>query len=185
MSEINELKEYIQGGGDVKDFSMAGVVLKPAYCCSGYDGDTIDVVSKYMGSYYRFTLRMMGYDSPEKRTKKKDLETKEEIKTRKMWANYSKEHLLWFVENNYNLKVVCIKEDKYGRVLANIFITLPDGKEFNVNEEMIQNGYCVPYGVNGDLHKKEWDYSSFVYAEPGVKAGLCKVDGIISYLESN
>lgn len=80
MSDIKELRDHVKGGSNTKDFSMAGVVLKPAYCCSVYDGDTIDIISKYMGSYYRFTLRMMGYDSPEKRTKKKILRPKKKLK---------------------------------------------------------------------------------------------------------
>jgi len=162
--ESKELKEFITGGSEAQEYSMKGITLT-GYCERIYDGDTCTIVAKHAGKFSKFTLRMNGYDSPEKRTKKSDNETPEEIKTRKKWANHSKDHLAYFISNRYDLKVHCIDEDKYGRILANVSV-INNGVEFDVNKEMVTNGYCVPYGINGNLHKEKWDYSKLVYKPP-------------------
>lgn len=44
-----------------------------------------------------------------------------------------------------SLRVVTTKTDKFGRWLADIFVTGLDGVEFNVNQKMIAGGFAVAY----------------------------------------
>ena len=43
------------------------------------------------------------------------------------------------------LRVVIIKQDKYGRWLGSIYVTPPDGAEVNVNQAMIDGGFAIVY----------------------------------------
>lgn len=38
-----------------------------------------------------------------------------------------------------------LKTDKYGRWLADITVTRPDGSSFNANQQMVADGYAVTY----------------------------------------
>lgn len=40
-----------------------------------------------------------------------------------------------------------LKTDKYGRWLATIVVTRPDGTSFDANQQMIADGFAVPYMV--------------------------------------
>lgn len=157
-TDIKELKERVDNNQYTK-YTMTGMLLYPVVCTNVYDGDTLTVVTHIHGGYYSFTIRMMGYDSPEKKTNKADNETPEEVKTRKTWANRSRDYLISLVMDKDDLRIECHGEDKFGRILGTIY----NSNGLNINEEMLRNGYCVPYGIGGDLHKKSWDYSKFVY----------------------
>lgn len=43
------------------------------------------------------------------------------------------------------IRVITSRTDKYGRWLADIFVTGSDGVEFNVNQKMISEGFAVAY----------------------------------------
>lgn len=45
------------------------------------------------------------------------------------------------------IRVVTSKSDKYGRWLADIYVTPPGAAEFNVNQRMIDGGFAVPFMV--------------------------------------
>lgn len=45
------------------------------------------------------------------------------------------------------IRLVSYKPDKYGRYLAEVFVKLEDGTELNVNQELINGGFAVPYIV--------------------------------------
>lgn len=45
------------------------------------------------------------------------------------------------------IRLVSYKADKYGRYLAEVFVKLEDGTELNVNQELINGGFAVPYMV--------------------------------------
>ncbi len=45
------------------------------------------------------------------------------------------------------IRVVTSRIDKYGRWLADIFVTGSDGIEFNVNQKMIETGFAVAYAA--------------------------------------
>lgn len=119
-----------------------------AKCVKVYDGDTITVVFKLDGEFYKFSIRMNGYDSPEIKTRDK-LEKKYAIISR----NYLRELVLDKI-----VTLECLDYDKYGRILANVIV---DGE--NVNDKMLKNGYCVKYDGG---KKQKWDFTQFENSLP-------------------
>ena len=101
-----------------------------------YDGDTITVAAKlpYPDSpLYRFRVRLLGIDSPEMNGK-----TTEEKKA----AREAQKALESLILN----KTVFIKnrgQEKYGRILANVYID--NDEMLFVNKWLIDNKYAVPY----------------------------------------
>ena len=107
-----------------------------------YDGDTITIASKlpYAESpFYRFQIRLLGIDSPEIKGK-----TQEE----KDAACLSQKEL----ENLILQKMVYLKDisqEKYGRILANVYVDYPTPEnpknQIHLNQWMLDKGYAVPY----------------------------------------
>jgi endonuclease YncB( thermonuclease family) len=114
-----------------------------------YDGDTITVVFMIFGDYYKFSIRMDGYDSPEMRSKNPDLVKKE---LEKKWAHKSRDFLAGMIMNRVVL-LKCKNFDKYGRILGTVELN-----GININGIMLACGYCRPYGGG---HKHDWDFSGF------------------------
>ena len=114
-----------------------------AKCVRVYDGDTITAVFKLEDEFYKFSIRMDRYDSPE-------LRTKDELE--KKYAILSRDYLKTLVLDKIIL-LVCKDYDKYGRILADVIVD-----EKNVNDLMLTNGYCRPY--DGGT-KQTWDFSKF------------------------
>lgn len=127
---------------NTKTFNFNGKVFE-AKCVKVYDGDTITVVFKTGGGFYKYTVRMDGYDSPELRT-----ENVEE----KKWGLKSRDYLASMVLDKI-VTVVCKNYDKYGRILAVIKIG-----NIDVNADMLKNGHCRKYDGG---RKEEWDFSKF------------------------
>jgi endonuclease YncB( thermonuclease family) len=46
-----------------------------------------------------------------------------------------------------SIRVVAFKPEKYGRYLADIYVTPAQGAEFLVNSSMIENGFATPFMV--------------------------------------
>lgn len=114
-----------------------------AKCVKVYDGDTITVAFSLENKFYKFSVRMNGYDSPE--IKSSDVLEK---KYAQLSKNYLKELILGKL-----VTLMCKKCDKYGRIIANVVV---DGKD--INTLMLNNGYCVKY--NGGS-KPVWDFSEW------------------------
>lgn len=127
-------------------FSLNGKTLE-SKCVKVYDGDTITIVSYVFGDFYRFSVRMDGYDSPEMKSKEQDPIKRE---TEKKWAMLSRDYLSNLILNEI-IFVKCKDYDKYGRILADVYY----GGE-NINTRMLTSGYCRAYGGG---HKNEWDFS--------------------------
>lgn len=47
------------------------------------------------------------------------------------------------------LRILTYKPDKYGRWLAEMFVTPPNGPEFRVNDALLQGGFAKPYFGQG------------------------------------
>ena len=119
-----------------------GIVVK----C--YDGDSITVASHlpYDDSpLYRFSVRVLGIDCPEMRTKCKD---------EKQCAKMAKAHLKELIMNQ---KVILNVHglDKYGRVLADVEL-FKDDQSINIAEEMIKNRYAVAYAGGKKTPPPNW-----------------------------
>ncbi|MFA6270609.1 MAG: thermonuclease family protein [Candidatus Paceibacterota bacterium] len=131
----------LSGGGreaDVKEFQKCGFVCV-------VDGDTIKVKNDD-GSV--LSIRMIGIDAPESRPNKRlELQMRQQKKDRETileLGEKSKAHLKELVGKNefIYLEFDVQKYDKYGRVLAYVYIL--DKKQLLVmlNEQMLKDGFA-------------------------------------------
>ena len=111
-------------------------------CVKVYDGDTITVIFKpfEQTSFYKFRIRLYGIDTPELRTK-----NKEEKKKGIIVRDFLRELVLDKI-----ITIKCSDFDKYGRLLADLFICQDD--KCSVNQMMIDNGHGYVY--NGGTKKQ-------------------------------
>jgi endonuclease YncB( thermonuclease family) len=113
-----------------------------------YDGDTITIAAKLpntLGPIYRFSVRLLGIDSPEikgKTFKEKEL------------AVISRDILSQLIMG----KIVYLRNvsmEKYGRILADVYLG-----DLHVNDWMLKNGYAIPYDGGTKHRPSEWDKES-------------------------
>ena len=116
----------------VKKFSLEDEV-RLAKCVHVYDGDTVQVVFPLQGILYRWSCRLSGVDTPELRTRNKN-EKKYGYEVR----DALREKIL-----NKMIELHCGEFDKYGRLLAKIYINQDD--TVSVNKMMVENGHGYPY----------------------------------------
>lgn len=124
---------------------QGGIVVKV------YDGDTITIASKLPydeSPLYRFSVRLNGIDTPE--IKGKGISKEEKI-TAKEAAN--------FVSNLIMNKYVILKNiqnEKYGRILADVYFTDDSDNEICLNELLIKERYAVKYDGGTKIKPKCW-----------------------------
>jgi len=100
-----------------------------------YDGDTITVATSFEWepeTAYRFSVRILGIDTPEKRTKDEN-------------EKYVAEKAKDFVSEKILRKFVVLRNvstDKYGRLLADVY---PSDSNISIGEELIKNKLAVKY----------------------------------------
>jgi len=103
-----------------------------------YDGDTVKIVMKMFGKFYRFNCRIEGVDTPELRTR-----NKKEKEMGIMVRDKLRTKIL-----DKMVKVKCGKFDKYGRLLVDIIID-----NTSITKWLIDNNYAFSY--DGGT-KKSW-----------------------------
>lgn len=114
-----------------------------------YDGDTITIAAKlpYNDSLlYRFSIRLNGIDSPEIKGHSED---------EKAAAQVSKRAL----ENLILHKYVVLKNkstEKYGRILADVYIVYDKNDKLHLNKWMLDNRYAVEYDGGTKKAPKSW-----------------------------
>ena len=153
-NNLNELKNNKIINWDlvdnkIKTFSLEGEIKK-GKCVNVYDGDTIKVVFPIHDKLYRWNCRLSGVDTPELRTKNKE-EKKMGYKVR----DKLREKIL-----NKMIYVKCGEFDKYGRLLAEIYLENEyqvggSSMETNtsINKWLINNKYAFKYDGG---KKKGW-----------------------------
>jgi len=153
---VGEIPPVIRDNRKLKDCTYANTEkfnfkdkIFEAKVVKVYDGDTITAVFMVFGEFYKFSIRMDGYDSPEIKSKNPDEEKKE---LEKKWARASRDFLSSMIMNKIVL-LKCEDYDKYGRILGRVEL---DGKD--INDIMLTRGYCRAYGGG---HKYDWDFSGF------------------------
>jgi micrococcal nuclease len=145
---INVNKNFMVDGDDIKwedtvEFTFpiqGGRVIKV------YDGDTITIASKlpYNDSpLYRISVRLDGIDTPE--IKGKDVSEEE-----KQAANATREFVYSLVFNKY-VRLENVKTEKYGRLLADVYID-----NINLNELLLKERYAVKYDGGKKIKPKSW-----------------------------
>lgn len=128
-------KNYMEDGTDIKwedtvEFTFpiqGGRVIKV------YDGDTITIASKLPfdnSPLYRLSVRLNGIDTPEIKGKTEDEKTA---------AKQARDALSNLILNKY-VTLKNIQTEKYGRILADVFIG-----EVHLNEWLITEKYALKY----------------------------------------
>ncbi len=141
-------KNYMEDGSDIKwedtvEFTFpinGGRVIKV------YDADTITIASKlpYDSSpMYRLSVRLNGIDTPEIKGKGISEEEKEAAKTARDFVSN-------LVLNKY-VKLENIQSEKYGRILADVYIG-----EINLNELLLKERYAVNYDGGSKKKPTSW-----------------------------
>ena len=144
---------------DTPEFSLCGLTLhgKVVEC---YDADTCKIVLPLQTSFYKFTCRLSGIDTPEMKPKKDKANRDNEI----VWAKKARAELLRLIcdtnfdnmdikkdevnkilQNNKKLITVkCLEFDKYGRLLVELYNTNDLTKSFN--NILVEKNMAVSYG---------------------------------------
>lgn len=124
-----------------------GIVIKV------YDGDTITVAAKlpYADSLvYRFPVRLDGIDCPELKSKNEHEQA---------CAQLAKEELSGLVLGK-TVEIRDSKTEKYGRLLANIYIG-----ELHLNKHMVDRRLAVAYDGGTKMSPENWmDYHNGEWA---------------------
>lgn len=144
---------------DIPEFSLCGLTLqgKVVEC---YDADTCKIVLPLQNSFYKFTCRLNGIDTPEMKPRKDKPNRENEM----LWAkkaraellrlicldnscfenlDIKKEDVLNTLQNNKRLITVkCLEFDKYGRLLVELF---GDDKNKSFNNILVEKNLAVSY----------------------------------------
>jgi len=111
-----------------------------------YDADTITIASKlpYDASpMYRLSVRLNGIDTPEIKGKGVSEEEKEA-------AKIARDYVSNLVLNKV-IRLENIQSEKYGRILADVYIS-----DINLNELLIKERYAVKYDGGTKKIPKSW-----------------------------
>ena len=97
-----------------------------------YDGDTITIATQVYDdpTMYRFSVRLLGINAPEIRTR--DADEKRSAKVAQQVLSDA------VIGKNVTLKNVTV--EKYGRLLADVYLG-----DQNINEYLLQNQVVEPY----------------------------------------
>jgi len=139
-------KNYMEDGSDIKwadtvEFTFpiqGGRVIKV------YDGDTITIASKLPfndSPLYRLSVRLNGIDTPEIKGKNDDEKTA---------AKNARDALTALILNKY-VTLKNIQSEKYGRILAEVYID-----ELCLNEWMIKERYALKYDGGTKVAPTSW-----------------------------
>lgn len=116
-----------------------GIVVKV------YDGDTITIVSMIEKKQYKFRIRLYGIDTPEMKSTKKS-----EIKIARLAQQWLETRILG--------KTIYLKtkgNDKYGRLLADIYDRKNENK--SLNQMLIDRRLAVQYDGGTKTNVKNWE----------------------------
>lgn len=155
---------------NINTFSLNG---QQFYCkiVNVYDADTCRVVFFLNNQLVKYTLRLIGVDSPEMKPPLKDQYRQYQIKAAKKARNrliqlstdceievdtdLSKLKIQKLINSNQKIiKINCEEFDKYGRLLASIL-----SEDININTKLVEEGYAYNYGGG---KKQKFDYSKYI-----------------------
>jgi len=111
-----------------------------------YDGDTITIASKLpfkKSTVYRFPVRLNGIDSPEMKGKN----ISDEEKTAGQEAHKYLSNLIL----NKHVILKNVKNEKYGRILADVYLN-----DIHINELMLKERYAVVYDGGTKFKPVSW-----------------------------
>ena len=134
-----------QSFSELKPFTFDGMLTK-AKICDVCDGDTVKLVFYLNNKPVKHCFRLSGYDAPELKPKKDKPLREFNVTAAKICRDYLKQQILGEI-----VWVKFCREDKYGRLMGNLYFIDPNnstcftGNEKNINEMMISKGYGKIY----------------------------------------
>jgi endonuclease YncB( thermonuclease family) len=120
------------------------VPIKSGRVIKVYDGDSITIAAKLPfddSTLYRFSVRLNGIDTPE--IKGKNADEKEAAKL----ARDALSNLIL----NKNIILKNVDNEKYGRVLADVYLD-----ELHINEWLIRERYAIRYDGGAKKSPESW-----------------------------
>jgi endonuclease YncB( thermonuclease family) len=142
---------------DTPEFSLCGMTLT-GKVVEMYDADTCKIALPLQNTFYKFTCRLNGIDTPEIKPRKDKPNREAEIVWAKKARNellslvcnnkidnleIKKEEIISMLQNNKNLvQVKCDQFDKYGRLLVELY-NKDDTKSFN--DILVEKQLAVNY----------------------------------------
>lgn len=142
--KINIERNYMEDGLDIKweDTQEFTFPIKSGRVIKVYDADTITIASKLPydeSPLYRLSVRLNGIDTPEMKGKDVTNEEKEAAKAAR--------EFVYNLVFNKNVRLENIESEKYGRILADVYIG-----DIHLNELLLKERYAVKY--DGGTKKK-------------------------------
>jgi endonuclease YncB( thermonuclease family) len=153
-------------------FSLASSEKKPARVVGVHDGDTLSCILMVGDRYSRFVVRLQGVDTPEITSHDPVIKERATIarnfviervtgfplpldpkkKNEKEKEKWTRTDICKYLcEKVYMVNLVCSEMDKYGRLLAEVFVN--DSNSQSINAELIAKGYANAYDGG---HKQEF-----------------------------
>lgn len=147
-SDKNFIEDKIDKMNDIKweDTKEFTFPVKGGKVIKVYDGDTITIATKlpYKDSpLYRLPVRLNGIDTPE--IKGKDISDEE-----KEAAKVAREFVYHLIFNKY-VRLENVKNEKYGRILADVYIG-----NIHLNELLLHERYAIKYDGGTKVKPTSW-----------------------------
>ena len=120
------------------------VPIKGGKVIKVYDGDSITIAAKLKvedALLYRFSVRLNGIDTPEIRGKNED---------EKEAAKNARDALSNMILNK-NIVLKNVDNEKYGRILADVYL-----EDIHINEWLIKERYAVRYDGGAKKSPESW-----------------------------
>lgn len=142
--EIKTKRNYMEEVSNIKweDTQEFTFPINGGYVIKVYDADTVTIASKLPfdeSPLYRLSVRLNGIDTPEMKGKNVTEEEKEA-------ARRAREFVYKLIFNKY-VRLENIASEKYGRILADVYIG-----DIHLNELLLKERYAVKY--DGGTKKK-------------------------------
>ena len=123
----------------LQKFTFSGIITK-CRIIDVYDGDTVTIVFYNNDEPIKKSFRMYGYDAPEMKPLKTTPNRNLHIQAAKISKN-----VLFELTKNKILWVKFFNEEKYGRLMGNLYFQEPNNVIKSLNDYMIENGYGKIY----------------------------------------
>ena len=141
-------KNYISDGTDIKweDTVEFTFPIKGGRVIKVYDADTITIASKLPydeSPMYRLSVRLNGIDTPE-------MKGKGILDDEKEAAKNARDFVSNLVLNKY-VRLENIESEKYGRILADVYIG-----NVNLNEILLKERYAIKYDGGTKIKPNSW-----------------------------
>lgn len=141
-------RNYMEDGCDIRweDTQEFTFPIKGGRVIKVYDADTLTIASKLPydeSPLYRLSVRLNGIDTPEMKGKDVSIEEKDAAKA-------AREFVYKLVFNKF-VRLENIETEKYGRILADVYIG-----DINLNELLLKERYAIKYDGGTKIKPTSW-----------------------------